>query len=102
MLIPGAYAVLLMLLAERWLEPDGFLARRPLWVALLPLVALVPLAPFAVALALAWLALEAVRRRHGGSVPGAEAAARVGRVCLAALFVVALVRLVDEARWLIA
>ena len=102
MLIPGAYAVLLMLLAERWLAPDGFLARRPLWGALLPLVALVPLAPVAVALALAWLALEAVRRRHGGTVPGAAVAAWWWRACLAALFVVALVRLVDESRWLVA
>lgn len=101
MLIPGAYAVLLMLLAERWLATDGFLARSPLWVALLPLVALVPLAPVAVALALAWLALEALRRRHAGTVPGAEVAAWSGRVCLAALFVVSLVRLVDEARWLV-
>lgn len=102
MLIPGVYAVLLMLLAERWLAPDGFLARRPLWGALLPLVALVPLAPVAVALALAWLALEAVRRRHGGTVPGAAVAAWWWRACLAALFVVALVRLVDESRWLVA
>lgn len=101
LLIPGVYAALLTLLAERWLTGDGFFARGPLGVALLPLAALVPLAPLVGGLALGWLALEVLRRRHGGRVPGASAAAMAGRGALVVVFVVALARLVDEARWLI-
>ncbi|QIK67868.1 hypothetical protein G7072_17300 [Nocardioides sp. HDW12B] len=101
MLIPGVYAALLTLLAERWLTDDGFFARRPLGVALLPLAALVPLVPLVVGLALVWVAVEALRRRHGGAVPGASVAAWVGRGALGVVFVVALARLVDEARWLL-
>ncbi len=99
-LIPGVYAALLTLLAERWLAVDGSFARGRVGIALLPLVALVPLAPLAAGLALAWLALEALRRRHGGTVPGASVAAWAGRGALVVVFVVALVRLVDESRWL--
>lgn len=99
-LIPGVYAALLTVLAERWLSPDSFFARATLPLALLPLLALVPVAPLPAALALGWIVLEALRRRHGGTVPGATVAAWAGRAVLAALFAVAMVRLVDESRFL--
>jgi hypothetical protein len=100
-LIPGVYAALLTVLAERWVAPDHAFARGRLPLALLPLLALVPIAPLALLLALGWVVLEALRRRHGGTVPGATAAAWAGRAALAALFAVALVRLIDESRVLI-
>lgn len=99
-LIPGVYGALLVVVSERWLARDGFFARARLPVALLPLLALLPLAPLAAGLAVAWVGSEALRRRHGGSVPGQAVARWGGRGALAVLFVVALVRLVEEARWL--
>ena len=95
-LIPGVYAGLLWVLAERWLATDRFFARGPAPVALAPLLALVPLVPVLVLLTLGWLVLEAVRRRFGGVVPGAAGAAWAGRAALAAIFCFASVRLVQE------
>lgn len=99
-LIPGVYAALLTVVAERWLAPGAFFAHARLPLALLPLVALVPVAPLPAALAVGWVVLEALRRRNCGAVPGATAAAWAGRAALAVLFAVALVQLVDEARFL--
>ncbi len=44
-LIPGIYAALLTILAERWLADDGPFLRAPAWVAALPLLLWIPLAP---------------------------------------------------------
>ncbi|MGN0063286.1 MAG: hypothetical protein ACI379_03510 [Nocardioides sp.] len=100
MAIPGVYAGSLTLLAERWRPPRGPFARAPWPAALVPLVAYGPVAPLLVALAGAWLVLEAVRRRFG-SVPWAAPAAWAGRAALTVVFVVALVRLLDEAGQLV-
>lgn len=98
-LIPGLYAGLLCVVAERWLAPDRLFARGPLPLALAPLLTLAPLAPVLVLLALGWLAVEATRRRFG-AVPAATPAAWAGRAALAAIFCVALARLVEETRLL--
>lgn len=101
LLIPGLYAALLTVVAERWLEPDRVFARARLPLALAPLLLFAPLAPALGLLAAGWVLLEWVRRRHGGVVPGANAYAWVGRVALVVVFVVAAVRLVDEVRLLV-
>jgi len=97
MLIPGVYCALLTVLAERWLAPDGFFAHGPLPLVLAPLLAIGPLAPLLVVIAVGWLLLELVRRRCRGVVPGTTALAWFGRAALAVLFGFALVRLVQEA-----
>ncbi|MFS3128978.1 hypothetical protein ACLM5J_11300 [Nocardioides sp. Bht2] len=94
--IPGLYAALLTVLAERWLAPTGFFATGPLPLALAPLLAFGPLAPLLAAIGVGWCALEWVRRRSGGAVPGAVGLAWLGRVALTLVFVVALVELVDK------
>lgn len=101
LVIPGVYAALLTIVAERWRPPRGPFARVSLPVALLPLIAFGPLAPLLIVLAGGWVVLEAVRRRRHGELPFATAAAWGGRALLAVLFCVALVRLVAEARQLI-
>ncbi len=65
-LIPGIYAALLTVVAERWLRPESRFARAPLWVAALPLLLWVPLAPFAAALAVILVASAAVQQSASG------------------------------------
>jgi hypothetical protein len=95
-LIPGVYAVALSLLAERWLAADGFFARATWPRALAPLVLFGPLVPVLVVLALGHLALDVVRRRSGGAVPGAAAAGWVARALLAVVFCLALASLAEK------
>lgn len=94
--IPGIYAGLLTVLAERWLEPDRFFAVGPWPLALAPLLAFGPLAPILLVLGVGWIVLELVRRRSDGALPGASVVAWVGRAALTVVFVVALVELVDK------
>ena len=44
-LIPGLYAALLTVLAERWLADDGPFARAPFWLTIVPLLLWSPIAP---------------------------------------------------------
>ena len=97
-LIPGVYAALLTVVAERWLAPGGGFLTAPTWLALAPLVLWTPLLPF----------LGRAARRHGGARGGASYA-RGGvvlshpawpwllRAALAVLFAVALAGLVRDA-----
>jgi hypothetical protein len=96
-LIPGVYAALLTVVAERWMAPDHFFARGPLPLALAPLLVFLPVAPLLAAIAVGWFLLELARRRSPhGAVPGATAVAWAARVALAAVFCFALVSLVEE------
>jgi hypothetical protein len=100
-LIPGVYAALLTVLAERWRRPDGFFAHGPLPLVLTPLLAFLPLAPLLLVLAVGWVLTEAVRRRCGGVVPGSRALAWAARAALAVLFCLSLARLVEETQVLV-
>jgi hypothetical protein len=96
-LIPGTYAALLTVLAERWLRDDGFFATAPTRVAVLPLLLWAFIAPALIALALGLAAYEAVRRTHRGSAVLAWPAWRnVARAALTVVFAVALVSLVQD------
>ena len=95
-LIPGLYAGLLTLLAERWRAPDSFFARGPARVAVLPLLTIGPLVATLAAPVAGWLAMELARRRWPRLLAAGPALAWAGRAVLVVVFVVALVRLVDE------
>jgi hypothetical protein len=98
--VPGLYAALLTVLADRWMEPDGLFMRLPRVLALLPLVLCIPIAPLAAAVAVAWLFGQAMLRQ-----PRARAALRhpllgwAARVALAVIFAAGLANLIaDTAR----
>ena len=95
-LIPGIYAALLTVVAERWLRPESRFASAPLWMAALPLLLWVPLAPFAAALAVILVASAAVQQSASGRAIFAHPAwAWVLRAGLTAVFAVSLVELVQ-------
>lgn len=95
-LIPGIYAALLTVLAERWLKPESRFTRAPLWVAALPLLLWVPLAPFAAALAVILVAAAAVQQSTSGRALMAHpTSAWVLRGGLTVVFTVSLVQLVQ-------
>jgi hypothetical protein len=96
--IPGVYAALLTLLAERALRPGGWWERAPLPLAVAPLILWIgPAAPLLVILAAGWAAREALRRTRAGTVlldhPALGWAARLG---LAAIFTVGLLDLASD------
>jgi hypothetical protein len=96
--IPGIYATLLTLLAERMLRPGGWWERTPLPLALAPLVLWIgPQAALLVIVAAGWAARERLRGTHTGAVvldhPAPGWAARVG---LAAIFTVSLLDLASD------
>ena len=93
--IPGVYAALLTLLAERWRPPRGPIARLPWPVALMTLVAYGPVGVLLIPLALGWILFEGIRRQPWGHSLAAPTA-WTGRAALTGVFVVALVRLLDE------
>lgn len=96
-LIPGLYAALLTVLAERWLAEDGPFLRAPGWAAALPLLLWMPLAPFLVPLALAFLALEAVRRTdRGASLLARPLWHNAARGLLTVVFALSLVGLIQD------
>ena len=101
-LIPGIYAALLTVLAERWLRDDGFFATAPTRVAVLPLLLWAPIAPVLIGLALGLAAYEAVRRTGSGSAvlswPVWRNLARAG---LTVIFALALVSLVQDTTTLV-
>jgi hypothetical protein len=96
--LPGVYAALLTLLAERVLHPGGWWERAPLLLAVAPLVLWIgPAAPLLVILAAGWVARDGLRRTHTGAVvvdhPALGWAARLG---LAAIFTVGLLDLARD------
>ena len=98
MAIPGLYAALLTVLAERWISPDGWFARAPLAHALLPLALWLPLAPVLPVLVMFWLARERIRRLPGGVALLAHPAVPwIARLALAAIFIFGLVDLARDA-----
>ncbi len=97
-LIPGIYAALLTVLAERWLADDGPFLRAPAWVAALPMLLWIPLAPFLVPLALGFVALEAVRRTdRGASLLARPLWPNAIRGLLTVVFALSLVGLIQDA-----
>lgn len=96
-LIPGIYAALLTVLAERWLRQDGFFATAPTRVAVLPLLLWAPIAPLLILLALGLAAYEAVRRTaRGATVLSRPVWRSLARLGLTVLFAIALVALVQD------
>lgn len=63
--IPGLYAALLTVLAERWLRPDGRFLQAPRLVAVAPLILWLPLAPVLLVGVLGGVAVQLLRRQPG-------------------------------------
>lgn len=99
--IPGGYAALLTVVAERWLADDGGWWRTGRVPALVPLLLWLPIAP-ALAAVLAVTAALALARRVGplASLLAAPATAWVARAALAVIFALALVELAGDMRYL--
>jgi hypothetical protein len=96
-LIPAVYAALLTVLAERWLAPDGPFATSPLWLAGLPLLLWLPVAPLLGALAAGLTAYEAVRRTpRGAAALRHPAGPRLARGALVVVFAAGLVDLTRD------
>jgi hypothetical protein len=96
--IPGIYAALLTILAERVLHPGGWWQRAPLPLAVAPLILWIgPAAPLLVILAAGWAAREGLRGTHSGAAvvdhPALGWAARLG---LAAIFAISLLDLAGD------
>jgi hypothetical protein len=97
-LIPGVYAALLTVLAERWLRDDAFFATAPTGVALLPLLLWVPIAPLLLLLGAVLAAYELVRRSpRGRAVVARPVWRQLARALLAVIFTVSLVGLLQDA-----
>ena len=96
-LIPGVYAALLTVVAERWLADDGPFATSRLWVAGLPLLLWLPVAPLLGALAAGLTAHEVVRRTpRGAAVLRHPAGPRLARGVLVVVFAAGLVDLTRD------
>jgi len=96
-LIPGLYAALLTVLAERWMADDGPFARAPLWLTVVPLLLWAPIAPVLGLLVLGLVAFEAVRRSdRGAAVLAKPVLAQMARAALVLVFALALVDLVGD------
>lgn len=95
--IPGLYAAMLTVFAERWLGQDGFFVTGNRWVALLPLLLWAPIAPALALLLLGMLAFEVSRRTEAGqTLTHHPASAWAARAALAAIFVLAAVDLTRD------
>ena len=96
-LIPGIYAALLTVLAERWLRDDAFFATAPTRVAVLPLLLWAPIAPIFVVLVVGLVAYVALRRAaRGSAVLSLQVWPNLARAGLAVIFALALVDLVQD------
>jgi hypothetical protein len=99
-LIPGVYAAVLTLLAERWLRPGSWSLRAPLpkvAAVLLVWVLLFPLVPVLVALGALWLVQDAVRSTTAGRrVLSWPAWPWAARALLGVVFVLSATRLADD------
>jgi hypothetical protein len=100
--IPGGYAALLTVVAERWLADDGGWSHVSRVPALVPLLLWLPLAP-ALGVVLAITTVLALARRVGpfARLLAAPATAWVARAALAVVFALALVELVGDAQYLV-
>jgi hypothetical protein len=97
-LIPGIYAALLTVLAERWLGRDRAFASAPWGVATLPLLLWLPIAPLLAVLAVGLAAFEGVRRtRRGAALLARPGWPWVVRAALGVVFALSLVDLVQDA-----
>lgn len=95
--IPGVYAAILSVLAERWLAPDGRFTTSPFFLAVSPILLWVPIAPLLGALLLGSAVFELMRRTPGGAaLLGHPAWPWLLRGALAVLFTVALVDLIRD------
>lgn len=95
--LPAAYAAVLTLLAERWLDPEGPFLRARRTVGLAPLLLWLPIAPLLALLLLAWLLGQAVRRVPSGArLLTHPMFAWSFRVTLTVLFVVSLASLAGK------
>jgi len=87
--IPGTYAGLLTVFAERLLRGDSWFSRAPLMFAAAPLALWAPLAPLLAVLLVLWASREGLRRMPRGAAalghPALPWAARLGLVALFAL-----------------
>jgi hypothetical protein len=97
MLVPGLFAALLTVLAERWLRPDGWFMRARRVPAMAPLLLWIPLAPLFGLIAVGWLLVEQVRRIPlTAAAVGHPLAGWVARAALTAVFGASLLVLVRE------
>jgi hypothetical protein len=95
--IPGVYAAILTVLAERWLAPEGRFTTSPFFLAVSPILLWVPIAPLLGALLLGLAVFEVVRRTPGGAaLLGHPALPWLIRGALVVLFTVALVDLIQD------
>jgi hypothetical protein len=100
--IPALYAVVLTLVAERWLQKDAWAARAPLLLAVIPLLLLIPLAPLVAVMAALWALIEGLRRHpRSRNAVGHPALAWVARLGLAVVFALALVDLTKDVTELV-
>jgi hypothetical protein len=96
--IPGVYAALLTVLAERALRPGSWWERAPLPLAVAPLILWIgPAAPLLLVLAVGWVAREGARRsRAGAAVVDHPVLAWAARLGLVAIFTVSLLDLLRD------
>jgi hypothetical protein len=100
--IPGAYAALLTVFAERWLREGGWSSRASLRVVAVPLLLWLPLFPLLGLLVLLWILREMLRQSRLGAIALAHPSLPwVGRLGLSAIFVQGLVDLGADAAELI-
>ncbi len=92
--IPGVYAALLTVLAERWLSPGGRFMVSSFWLTVTPLLLWAPILPVLGGLLVGLVVFEAVRRTRTGEVVLSHPAwPWLGRGGLALLFTVSLAEL---------
>ncbi|MEO6204978.1 MAG: hypothetical protein ABIO67_06305 [Mycobacteriales bacterium] len=104
-LLPGVYAVMLTVLAERWAGPDGWFRRSPMKQVAPTLLVWVlgfPLLPVLAVLVALWLARTALHRNPNTAASlGHPAGPWVLRAALAALFVTSVANLASKTSELI-
>jgi hypothetical protein len=96
--IPLVYGVLLTLLAEQLLAPEGWFARAPGLLASAPLLTWIPLFPVGAVLVLGWLAREwALRLPAGRATLKHPLMPWTARLILVVLFIASLLDLTRDA-----
>ena len=100
--IPGVYAALLTVVAERWLTPEGSFMSGPFWPAVSPLLLWAPLAPVLAVVLLGLVGYQAARRTApGAAVLEHPVSPWLLRAALAVVFAVALVDLLRDTTALV-
>jgi hypothetical protein len=96
--LPGIYAASLTILAEHWLDEEGRFATSSPWLADLPLLLWLPIAPLLGVLVVGLAAFEAVRRtRRGSALLAHHAMPWLARGALAIVFLAAMLDLAHDA-----